>query len=248
MECDKRPGLWEGGWFQNVWETKNKNHLALLLLKTSLRFSELPGWSAHIQFLAIPDKAGLEGVFNAPHWQLTSMQSQHISTKIDMPWPSCKASSPSTILHGRSPKTVTQIGFATPWILILVDPLTSKDVLETPRKAGASASSLWRWARSTILWKMSSRRSVQEAPVSTNALMDRPPTCKSITGRPEITPTTFVCFPQGFGVTRGACGQRSHTRSSENFRQGSNQPWAPAQYPGVVLVLFLGMLAKSQER
>ena len=40
-----------------------------------------------------------------------------------MPWPSCSASSPSTILHGRSPKTVTRIGFATPWILISVDPL-----------------------------------------------------------------------------------------------------------------------------
>ena len=48
----------------------------------------------------------------------------HLNTfwpKSIMPWPSCKASSPSTILHGRSPKTVTRIGFATLWILISVD-------------------------------------------------------------------------------------------------------------------------------
>ena len=138
-----------------------------------------------------------------------------------MPWPSCKASSPSTILHGSSPKTVTRIGFATPWILISVDPLTSKGAPETPCNAGASASSLWRWARSTSLWKMSSRRRVQEAPVSTNAPMDRPPTCKSTTGRPDTAPTTSVRFPHGFGGTRGTCGQRGRIRSNKVSRQGS---------------------------
>ena len=150
-----------------------------------------------------------------------------------MPWPSCKASSPSTILQGRSPKTVTRIGFATPWILISVDPLTSKDAPKMPRNAGASASSLWRWERSASVWNMSSRRSVQEAPVSTNAPMDGPPTCKSTTGRPENAPTTSVRFQHSFGGTRGTCGPRGRTQSNEVFRQGSNQPRALAQYAGL---------------
>ena len=59
-----------------------------------------------------------------------------------MPWPSCKASFPSSILRSRSPKTVTRNGFSTPWILILVEPLRVKDAPETPFTAGASASSL----------------------------------------------------------------------------------------------------------
>ena len=59
-----------------------------------------------------------------------------------MPWPSCKASFSSSILRGRSPKTVTRIGFATPWILISVEPLTFKDAPENPFTTGASASSL----------------------------------------------------------------------------------------------------------
>ena len=95
---------------------------------------------------------------------------------------------------------------------------------------------------------MSSRRSVQEAHVSTNAPMDRPPPCKSTTGRPDTALTTSVRCLNGFGGTRGACSPRSRTRSNKVFRRGSNQPRALAQYAGVVLVLSPGMLAVSQEQ
>ena len=84
--------------------------------------------------------------------------------------------------------------------------------------------------------------------MSTNAPMDRPPTCKSTTGRPDTAPTTSVRFPHGFGGTLGACSLRGRTQSNEVFRRGSNQPRALAQYAGVVLVLSPGMLAESQER
>ena len=84
--------------------------------------------------------------------------------------------------------------------------------------------------------------------MSTSAPMDRPPTCKSTTGRPDTAPMTSVRFPHCFGGTRGACGPCGSTRSNEVFRRGSNQPRALAQYVGAVLVLSPGMLAESQER
>ena len=94
---------------------------------------------------------------------------------------------------------------------------------------------------------MSSRRSVQEAPVSTNAPMDRPPTCKSTTGRPDTAPTTSVHFPHGFGESWRMWPTRPHPKQ-RGFPSGFNQPSALAQYAGVVLVLSPGMLAESQER
>ena len=157
----------------------------------------------------------------------------------------CQSGCSRRVCKSRSPKTVTQIGFATPWILISVDPLMPKmrrrRLATLGRQPGAGGDE-HDPPVCEICLVVGAYRRLPCPP------MDRPPTCKSTTGRPDTAPTTSVHFPHGFGSTLGACGPRGRTRSNEVFRRGSNQPRALAQYAGVVLVLSPGMLAESQER
>ena len=48
--------------------------------------------------------------------------------------------------------------------------------------------------------------------MSTNAPMDRPPACKSTTGRPDTAPTTSVRFPHGFGESWRMWPTRPHPK------------------------------------